>query len=67
MTIFKSWEEAEDAFYKLNDCISDDADKEGYRIENWVEGCGHVVDEEEHTIAGVDFSEDIENLNNLKI
>lgn len=50
MTIFKSWEEAEEAFYKVNDCISDDSDKEGARVERWVEDCGHKVHEEEHTM-----------------
>jgi hypothetical protein len=43
--IFNSWEEAEEKFYKTNDCLSDDSDKEGARIEAWVEGCGHHVTE----------------------
>lgn len=47
--IFNTFEEAEEAFYLTNDCISDDPDKEGDRIMDWIEGCGHELNEEEHT------------------
>ena len=50
MKTFTSWEEAEEAFYKTNDCASDDSDKEGARIEAWVEDMGYKVEEEEHTM-----------------
>jgi len=48
--IFNSWESAEEEFYKHNDCLSDDSDSEGARVERWIENCGHEVHEEEHTM-----------------
>jgi hypothetical protein len=42
---FKTWEDAEIEFYKLEDCLSDDPDKEQARVERWIEDNNHVIEE----------------------
>lgn len=43
--VFKTWKDAENEFYKTNDCLSDDSDKEQDRIMVWLEEFGHEVGE----------------------
>lgn len=44
--IFKTFQEAQEAYYKTHDCISDDWEKEENAILRWIETNGYSISDE---------------------